>query len=136
MPPAACSQRLAAEFVLGVRWKVFSSASSAAFSGESWAIGGEDLNSLGEVSTQVFHVAICGRIGLVPFHLPGPVGTLPVHLASEPSALPRSITRAATRRPSSRPALMSLGYCTPASTRDRPASSAFAAKSEARSENM
>src|SRR5262249_1594657 len=83
-----------------------------------------------------FHVAICGRIGFVPFHFPGPVGPLPVHLVSEPSPLPRSITRAATRRPSSSPALMSLGYWTPASTRDRPASSAFAAKSEARSGNM
>src|SRR4029077_16220906 len=122
--------------VLGVRWKFFSSASSAAFSGESYAIGGGDLNSSGEDRTQVFPVAIWGRIGLVPFHLSGPVGTLPVHLASEPSALPRSITRAATRRPSSRPALMSLGYWTPATTRDRPASSAFAAKSEARSGNM
>src|SRR5262249_60085079 len=89
-----------------------------------------------EASTKGFHVAICGRIGFVPFLLPGPVGTLRVHLVSEPSALRRSIARAATRRPSSRPALTSLGYWPPASTRDRPASSAFAAKSEARSGNM
>ena len=58
--------------------------------------------------------------------MPGPVGTEPVHLASEPSALARSITLWATFFPSSRPAVTSLGYCTPASSRDCTASCALA----------
>ena len=40
---------------------------------------------------------------------PGPVGTVPVHWASEPSVWARATTCAATARPSSRPACTSLG---------------------------
>ncbi len=78
------------------------------------------------------HVPIAGSFG-VPRHSPGPSGMAPVQTASEPSPCARSTTRAATARPSSSPARTSLGYCTPATTRERPASSARAAKSAARS---
>ena len=51
------------------------------------------------------------RIGALP--APGPSGTLPVHLASDRSALPRAIANAATRTPIMRPAATSAGYSMP-----------------------
>src|SRR5262245_16477316 len=60
--------------------------------------------------------------------MPGPVGMVPFHCTSAPSVRARSMTCAATARPSSRPALTSLGYCTPAQRRDCAAMFALSAK--------
>src|SRR5438477_12351482 len=108
-PPTACSQNDAVLLVIGVRLKFLISSSSAFFSGESSASGGPGRNSLTEARTHGFQVPAIGRIGFVPFHLPGSLGTVPVHFASAPSALPCSMTRAATFFPSAMPASTSLG---------------------------
>src|SRR5262249_28943378 len=100
---------IAFALVSGVRLKFLISATSAAFSGESWAKGGGGRNRLAGVSTQVFHVPANGMTGLVPVHRPRSVGTAPVQRVSKPSAFARAITCSATARPSSSPALASLG---------------------------
>ena len=80
------------------------SAMSACTSGESHAGGGGALNSLAELNRKGFQPGIVTLAGLVPTQLHVPVGTVPDHTASAPSDLARSMTRAATWRPSSIPA--------------------------------
>src|SRR5215472_32706 len=95
--PPKVSQYIAMELVFGVRLNAFSSSSSAFSWGESQAGGAGGRKASGVARTQVFQVAVAGLTGFVPFHLPGPSGTVPVHLRSDPSILARSIARAAIR---------------------------------------
>ena len=115
----------------GVRGKAFTSASSAASSSEPKAGGGSGRSWSGAASTHGFQARSGTPPGFVPVHSPGPVGTTPSHVASELSVRPRSMARAPTRRPSSSPAAASLGYCTPACTRDGAASWARRSSSSA-----
>src|SRR5690242_17744918 len=82
--------------VAGDREMLFSSATSACSCGESQAGGGGALNSLGELSSSGFQPGVVTLAGFIPTQLQGPVGTVPVQTASEPSALATSITFAAT----------------------------------------
>src|SRR5262249_62432122 len=88
--------------------------------------GGPGRNWLAEESTKSFHRTSSTPPGLLPVQIPGPTGTDPSHFF--PSSLRYSITRAATARPRSSPAFVSLGYTTPAITRLFAASSAASAK--------
>src|SRR4029079_16981634 len=108
--------------------------SVSAFTAADWQSGGAvGLNSSGDANTIGFQLGIVALPGLSPTHLHGPIGTLPVQTASEPSAFARAITCSATRRPNSRPAEESLGNWTPARTRDCAASSAIAWNDDASS---
>src|SRR6266852_3273647 len=109
------------------RGKLLTSASSAASWAESQGGGGPGRNSLPLESTHVLQVPARASTGFVPFQLQGPFGMLPPKIASDPSDCARAITRAAINRPKSRPACTSLGYCTPARSRDVPAAAACSA---------
>ena len=102
-------------------------ASASAFTSADWQSGGAGgLNSSDAVSRIGFQSGKVMLAGLSPTHMQGPVGTVPLQTASEPSAFATAITCSATRRPNSRPAAESLGNWTPARTRDCAASSAIA----------
>ncbi len=73
----------ASPLVRGVRWKFFTSASSAARSAESQAGGGGSRSWSGDDRTQVFQVDSATPPGFVPVQSPAPGGTVPVHCASE-----------------------------------------------------
>src|ERR1700736_3422590 len=88
----------------GERGKFETSATCATICGESQAGGIGGRNSLGEFNRIGFHVVAVTLPGLVPNHIHFPVGTVPVHTASEPSNCARAITAAATRLPRSIPA--------------------------------
>jgi hypothetical protein len=107
----------------------FISATALVISGLFHAGGSGRLDLPSHGAIQVFQLPARGKFGFVPVHFPGSVGTVPVQGTSNPSARARAITRSPTLRPSSRPALTSLGNSVPASRRERAASSAFAAKS-------
>jgi hypothetical protein len=120
----------------GVRANVFNSFSAALVASESNAGGGAGRNSLGLASTHGCQPAAAGAIGFDPFQKPAPSGTVPLHLVSLRSALPRAIASAATPWPIARPADTSCGSSTPALSRDCIASSALAAKWPARDGKM
>src|SRR5437016_5266409 len=90
--------------VAGDREMPFSSATSACSWGESHAGGGGTRNSPAEVSRKGFQPGVVTLAGFVPTQLQGPVGTVPVQTASEPSDLAYSITFAATCLPNCMPA--------------------------------
>src|SRR5438093_7599868 len=110
MPSGLC-QYMARELVAkaaGPRGVSLTCATSAAAAGESQAGGAAGLNSLAALSRKGFQVGVVTLAGMLPgaaTHMHLPVGTVPVHTASAPSAFARSITRAATCLPSSRPAV-------------------------------
>jgi hypothetical protein len=109
--------------------KAFISATALAISGPFQAGGSGMLDLPSHRAIHVFHVPAIGKFGFVPVHLPGSAGTVPVQEASKPSFRARATARSPTARPRARPTLTSLGNSAPASTRDRAASSALAAKS-------
>src|SRR5215204_2184370 len=125
-PPAPHSQNQAWLVIAGDRCTALSSASSEIFWGDSWAGGGGGRSASPEAMSHVFQVPARGRIGFVPVQEPVVVGTELVHFASKPSVLPRFTASAPIARPSARPAVISLGNATPATLRDRPASSDIA----------
>src|SRR5262249_31950549 len=107
MPSWLC-QYMAREFVAnaaGERGVFRTSATTGAISGESQAGGGGARNSLAELNRKGVQLGVVTLAGFVPTQPHLLVGTVPVHTASEPSDFARSITRAATFRPSSRPAV-------------------------------
>src|SRR5215467_12670941 len=81
-PSIDCAANAAA-LVSNVLAKFFTSSSSIARSGESKAHGGPGRNCLGACITQVFQEPASGYSGFVPFHRPGPVGTMPLPLLVE-----------------------------------------------------
>src|SRR6266850_1398109 len=121
-PAGSAGQKMA--FGCPVGLNAFISASSLATSGESYAGGGPTLGCPSQGTSQVFQLPAFGTFGLLPTHLPGPVGIGTSAVGSNWSCLARSTTFAPTARPRSNPALASLGYWTPARTRDRAAASA------------
>ena len=86
----------------------FSNASSSRNAAESKAGGGSGRNWSPRVISHGFQVPINGSSGSFPTHIPGPVGTVPVHFASEPSVAARASAFCATAWPSANPASMSL----------------------------
>ena len=126
--PSGLCQWNTFELVANVRGKVRTAAASACTSGESHGGGDGGRNWPGESSSIGVQFAAATLPGFTPFHLHGPLGMVPVHGASEPSAFAFAMTCSATRAPRSRPASKSLGYWRPARTRDMPASSAMLLK--------
>src|SRR5215831_17665411 len=113
-------------FGMSVRLNAFISANSFTTSAESKAGGGPTSGFPSHGTSQAFQLPAFGALGgVLDTHFPGPVGMGTLDVWSNPSAFARSMTLAATARPSSRPAFTSLGYCTPAATRERAASSAL-----------
>src|ERR1051326_1627485 len=104
--------------LLNVCVKLVISESSAFSWVESQAGGAGGRNWLPDEIAQVFHNPARGSAGFVPVQRQGPVGTVPVHTMSDPSALAHVITLAAASRPSLSPAITSLGYWTPANKRE------------------
>src|SRR5215217_2774015 len=125
-PNMTYCQFRAMPLVSGVRGKSFSSARSAAISGESNAGGGPGRSWLPDESTHGFQSDSSALTAAGPVHFwPTSVGITQFPLVPKLSVLARSTAAAPTARPSSRPAATSLGYCTPAMTRVCPASSAI-----------
>src|SRR5213593_1332753 len=107
MPSGLC-QYIALLFVrncAGERGKSLTAATCVTTVGESHSGGAAGRNSFGELNSMGFQPVAVTFPGFVPTHIHLPVGTVPVHTASEPSALARAITRSATWRPSSMPAV-------------------------------
>jgi hypothetical protein len=102
--PAHCS---ASRWCSGERCseKARTSSSAAWNSGEPYDGGGAGRTWLPEVRKKVRASPKRGRSGgRALVHIPGPVGTVPVHTASKPSPAARSTTRAPASRPATRAA--------------------------------
>src|SRR5918911_965015 len=110
---------MASPLVVGVLGKLLTASISRARSGESKAGGGGGRRASAEGTMSGFQKRSAAPTGLVPFHSPGPSGIWPSQVAvSKWSDWAAAMASPATAWPMSSPAVVSLGYWTPAHSRE------------------